>query len=276
MDRSSRLFCLAAGITAAALPVLLSAPGHLSRSAKAPLFGRNYAHRGLHTPDRSVPENSLAAFAAAAELGYGVELDVQLSKDGKVVVFHDDDLKRVCGLDARVDEKTLEELQSLHLCGTEETIPLFSSVLDVIHGRVPIICELKTGRRNRELCRKTLDLIRGYQGEICIESFDPTIVAWFRFHAPDLVRGQLAAPAEEYKGKGKLLSFVLSRCLLNVIARPQFIAYKIGPRPLIVHLCEVMGAVKVGWTSHSPKNEKGRHIVIFEFYRPALKFRELK
>ena len=264
-----------AGIAAAAVPVFFAAPGHAPKRLKMPFNGVNCAHRGLHSQDKSIPENSLAAFRKAAENGYGVELDVQLSKDGQVVVFHDDTLKRVCGVDKRVDELTLEELQALKLCGTEERVPLFTQVLSAICGRGPIICELKTGRNNRELCRKTLDIIEGYSGDICIESFDPCIVAWFRFHAPHLLRGQLSSPCKSFASEGmpKPLAFILSRCLMNPLARPQFIAYEIAKKPLQVKLCEAMGAMKVCWTSLSPSNEKKNDCVIFQFYRPERKFK---
>ena len=260
---------------AVALPVLLSAPGRVSKEQKAPFLGWNFAHRGLHRADRSVPENSLEASRLAGEAGYGAELDVQLSKDGQVVVFHDDTLDRVCSVHGRVDAFTYEELRQMSLCGTEQHIPLFSRVLEVFGGRGPLIVELKTGPRNRELCEKTLALLEGYRGAVCIESFDPRIVAWFRRHAPRLLRGQLAAPMEEYTkdGRGKAQAFILSRCLLNVLSRPQFIAYKIGPRPLIVRLSELLGALKFGWTSHGQENEAGRDGVIFEFYRPRLRFK---
>ena len=188
------------GLTAAAvlLPLYAVAPGHASRRQKKIFRGVNYAHRGLHTRDKSVPENSLAAFRQAAQEGYGIELDVQLSKDGEVVVFHDDTLDRVCGVHARVDELTWPELQQLRLCGTEEQIPLFSEVLKNIQGCEALIVELKNGPRNRELCEKTLALLENYHGNVCIESFNPLIVAWFRFHAPDLIRGQLATTVSNY------------------------------------------------------------------------------
>ncbi len=259
---------------AAALPVVLTAPGKADEKTKAPFMLRNFAHRGLHSRDKTVPENSLTAFRLAVEHGYGMELDVQLSRDGKVVVFHDDDLKRVCGLDARVDELTFDELQQLRLCGTEERIPLFTDVLETVGGRTPIICELKTGRRNRELCEKTLWHIRGYKGDICIESFDPTIVAWFRKNAPDILRGQLAMPMQSYldDGRSPAVGFALSNTLANVIARPQFISYKIAPQPFLVRLSEKLGAMNVGWTSHDPESEKGRDAVIFEFYEPGITY----
>ena len=266
---------MAAAACALLTPVFLVAPGAASKRQKAPFMGANFAHRGLHSRDKTVPENSLEAFRLAAREGYGIELDVQLSKDGQVVVFHDDTLDRVCGVHARVDEKTYEELKQLSLCGTEHTIPLFSDVLAVIRGRGPLIVELKTGRRNRELCEKTHALLESYRGDVCIESFNPFIVTWFRLHAPDLVRGQLAMPYKRYAGEGftKVQAFAMSHTLFNFLARPQFIAYRIGPRPPLVRLSEALGAMRIGWTSHEPRNEKGRDGVIFEFYRPKLRFK---
>ena len=264
---------LACGAAAVALPTFLLAPGRATKGQKAPFRGRNFAHRGLHSRDKSVPENSLKAFELASAAGYGMELDVQLTKDGQVVVFHDDELKRVCGVEGKVWDYTFSELQKFSLCGTEERIPLFSDVLNTVRGRGAIICELKNGPRNRELCKKTYDLIAAYPGEICVESFNPMIVSWFRFHAPELLRGQLAADVSEYKEQSPLQAFLLSRCLLNFLARPQFIAYKLIRRPFAVRFSELLGAMRVAWTSHEPRNEKGQDAVIFEFYKPRETFK---
>ena len=105
MDNRIKAAAIAAGAFGAAIGALMfaAAPKKASDEEKRKFAGRYYAHRGLHTEDMTVPENSLAAFRQAVEAGYGMELDVQLSKDGRVVVFHDDDLKRACGVDMRVD-----------------------------------------------------------------------------------------------------------------------------------------------------------------------------
>lgn len=258
---------LACGLLA--LPILALVPGRGGKK-RLPFSGRNFAHRGLHSPDQHIPENSLSAFGMAADAGYGMELDVQLSRDGQVVVFHDDDLKRACGREARVSELTWPELSTLSLFGTGERIPLFSQVLDLVSGRTPLIVELKSGVQYRDLCRKTLRLLRDYSGDACIESFDPRIVMWFRFHAPELLRGQLAQPPKLYRKDGQpaLVGFLLGNTFLNFAAGPEFIAYRIGPKPLPVRLAETMGAMRVGWTSHSWENEAGRDAVIFEYYRP--------
>jgi glycerophosphoryl diester phosphodiesterase len=261
---------------AAGTLVFLTAPGHVPHKTAAPFEGRNFAHRGLHTRDKLVPENSMAAFEAAASAGYGIELDVQLSSDGRVVVFHDNTLDRVCSVHSRVDEKTYDELRSTALCGTEQTVPLFEDVLRCIRGRGPLIVELKTGRHNQELCRKTLKLLRDYKGDVCIESFDPRIVMWFRFHAKKLLRGQLSCRPGAFKPEdaSRPQAFLLGNCLMNFLGRPQFIAYEIGRKPFTVKLAEFMGAMRFCWTSREWVHEKKNDAVIFEFYRPGAKFKK--
>ena len=274
MNKKQLNLCLFFATASLVIPVFAVAPGHISQRQRSIFRGVNYAHRGLHSRDRITPENSLSAFRQAAAEGYGIELDVQLSKDGQVVVFHDDTLDRICGVHARVDELAYAELCKLRLCGTDEQIPLFSDVLQSIRGCEALIVELKNGPRNRELCVKTKALLDDYHGNVCIESFNPLIVAWFRFHAPDLVRGQLATTMKNYADDGVygIRAFLLHNTLLNFLARPQFIAYRIGHRPPLVRLSTLLGALNIGWTSHEPRNEKGRDAVIFEFYRPSQRY----
>ena len=261
---------LLAGAGLAAVPVFLAAPGRISAAEKERFLHHRYAHRGLFEKDQSIPENSLPAFLRACEAGYGIELDVQLSKDGEVVVFHDDDLKRGCGADCPVAEKTFAQLQELPLFGSEERIPLFREVLAAVDGRVPLIVELKTGKRNDELCEKTLALLQDYAGTYCIESFDPMIVAWFRRHAPQIVRGQLAMQKESYSPKllGGLGPVLLSNTCLNVMARPHYIAYRVGKKAPLAKLSELLGAMRVGWVTHEPAEEEPYEIPIFEWYLP--------
>ena len=273
MNRKT-LAAAAAGGAALLIPLFLVAPGGSTRRQRAPFVGINYAHRGLHSRDKSVPENSIEAFRLAARAGYGIELDVQLSRDGQVVVFHDDTLERVCGVEGRVDEHDYASLSRMKLCGQNTGVPLLSEVLAVIRGRGPVIVELKNGRRNRELCEKTYALLENYRGDVCVESFNPFIVMWFRVHARDLLRGQLAMPGGKYpETMPRMQRFLLSHVLLNCFSRPHFIAYRIGYRPPTVRLAELLGALRFGWTSHEPRNEKGRDGVIFEYYKPSLKYR---
>lgn len=129
-----KLHYAGAAVLLASVPLFMLAPGRVTKRQRAPFQNVNFAHRGLHSRDKSVPENSLERSNwRPARLRH--RLDVQLSKDGQVVVFHDDDLKRVCGVDCRVDEKTYAELTELRLCGTEYTVPLFTEVLATVRGR---------------------------------------------------------------------------------------------------------------------------------------------
>ncbi|MEG1476096.1 MAG: glycerophosphodiester phosphodiesterase family protein [Oscillospiraceae bacterium] len=259
--------------------IFLLRPGKYSPEQLRLVYGVNHAHRGLHSKDKSVPENSLAAFRAAAAAGYGVELDIQLSKDGEVVVFHDDTLDRVTGVHGRVDAYTLAELRTFSLEGTGETIPLLTEVFEVMGGHTPIIIELKTGPRKTELCEKGLLLMRAYQGAYCVESFDPRIVAWFRKNAPDILRGQLSNEPKRFDDQPKLLAFALGHLFTTVIARPQFIAYGLGKKPFTVQLAEGMGAMRVCWTAR-PENdtrliEETNDAVIFEYYLPEKTYKTL-
>ena len=237
-----------------------------------------YAHRGLYDNQGGIPENSLPAFRAAAEKGYGVELDVQLSSDGAVVVFHDDTLDRVCGVHGNVVDFRLAELQRMKLLDTEEVMPLFTDVLDVLsRGAGPLIVELKAGKRNDELCEKTRELLRTYPGVYCVESFDPNIVTWFKKNAPDIVRGQLAMPEEYYAaGVNRLLRRLLAGCRFSFLNRPDFIAYRIGPRPARVLRKREKGVLLIAWTSRDfAKDAKENDGVIFEACTPPLKYDQL-
>ncbi len=236
------------------------------------IIGVNHAHRGLHTQDKTVPENSLAAFRAAVQNGYGIELDLQLSKDGHVVVFHDDTLDRVCGQSGKVNSFTLEELQKMRLCETSETIPLFTEVLSVVAGKTNIIVELKSIDKNDELCEKTLALLREYSGPYCIESFNPKIVAWFRKNAPDIIRGQLTSHPSLFVGVKWHLRVAVGCVLTNVIARPHFIAHGTEKKSLFVRMAEMTGVMRVCWTvtdeTDAKKRERENDAIIFEFYTP--------
>lgn len=238
------------------------------------LYAGHYAHRGLHNIDEGVPENSLPAFELAVANGYGIELDVQFSQDGQVVVFHDDTLRRVCGRAERVDALDWAELTRLRLLGTEHGMPLFSEVLTAIGGRVPLIVELKTGPRNDALCRSTLDLLRAYDGLYCIESFNPFIVAWFRKNAPDVLRGQLSARFDGGELSSGLQRLLLTNLMLNFLARPQFIAYCYSDRGNISFrlVRRLYRPLTAAWTARDMAAEQAVagdfDMVIFEGYRP--------
>jgi Glycerophosphoryl diester phosphodiesterase len=261
-------------VCVAAKTIYLVAPGRVDNTRKRELEGRNIAHRGLHRADTGIPENSLAAFDAAAENGYGIELDVRLTADDRVVVFHDDDVSRLCGVSGNISEMTWNEIKKLRLLDTNHGIPLLSESLVTVAGRGPVIVELKQGTRNRELCERTLELISCYSGPILIESFDPRIVAWFRKFAPEITRGQLVCPKEKLSGETPLFAaFALANGLTNFLSRPHFIAHSIDKKSPLIRLAEKLGAMRVAWTATDGSHEDENDAVIFEGYRPRTKYR---
>lgn len=184
------------------------------------------AHRGLFDNASEAPENSMAAFRKAVDAGFGIELDVQMTSDGKLVVFHDMTLKRMTGMEGGVTEHTYEELLQYPLGQSEERIPLFSQVLEMVDGRVPLVVEIKVGLRYKRTTAAVERALRPYQGLYCMECFHPLALAWYRKHVPSVLRGQLS---EDYRYEEVWLPrpvrFILTNMLLNFLARPDFISY---------------------------------------------------
>ena len=186
----------------------------------------HYAHRGLH--DDVLPENSMGAFKAAVEKGYGMEYDLQLTKDKKVVVHHDRSLKRVCGVEKSIGELSYDELKEIRLGNSEEVTPLFSDVLKMVDGRVPMVIEIKNYDKISELCSLVWDELKDYEGEYCIESFHPIIVRWFKKYHPEVVRGQLMTRftgKEENGYPNAVLAWLATNLFTNCLTRPDFEAY---------------------------------------------------
>ncbi len=185
------------------------------------------AHRGLHDLSAGIPENSLAAFRRAVEAGYGIEMDLQLTRDGKLVVFHDDTLERMCGVQKRVTRLTYEELRACRLAGTQEKIPLFDEVLKIVAGKVPLIIEMKYEGHCITATKLACKRLESYQGLYCMESFHPGCVWWIRRHYPEILRGQLSMNYfEEEPEKPFYQKLVMTSMVFNVFSRPDFIAYK--------------------------------------------------
>lgn len=233
----------------------------------------DYAHRGLHDKEKGVPENSLKAFDLAVRGCFGMEFDLQLTKDGQVVVHHDLTISRTCGVDRNICDMTYEELSAYRLFGTEERVPLFTEVLKLVDGRTPLIIELKSYTRQEELCQKTVELLKGYQGLYCVESFDPRIVRWFRQHQPQVVRGQLMCRMPE-ENMTRLQDFIGRNMLTNFFTRPHFEAYDFHTRrnPSLRAARRVFGMQEVSWTLRSLEDyrvAKGEGcLCIFEKFLP--------
>ena len=194
--------------------------------------GECFTHRGLHDIGKGLVENTLPAFIAARDAGFGMELDIRFTRDMQVVVFHDDDLLRLAGDPRKVRQLTLEELKAIPLGGIDAArVPTLREVLDAVGGKTPLLIELKTGPGNARLCRALMDALADYPGEYLVESFNPLIVAWFRFHAPQVVRGQLVGPMPSYRPTvNGMAAFFMAGLLANFVSRPDFVSYDANAR----------------------------------------------
>ena len=232
------------------LVYLYSLSGRTGRPELKKLQGFAYAHRGLHGDGR--PENSMAAFRAARDAGYGIELDVHLLADGNLAVIHDSSLKRTTGQEGKVEDLKTEDLPNYILDGTAETIPTFSQVLELYQGKAPLVVELKCVDNNyAALCEKTCQMLENYQGVYCLESFDPRCVLWLKKHRPELIRGQLSENFMKVKSSVPgILRFLLTYQMLNFITRPDFSAYKYADRKNLSNFLvrKLWGIQGVSWT----------------------------
>lgn len=230
-----------------------------------------FAHRGYHNVEKYIPENSMAAFRAAVERGYGIELDVHITKDGKLAVFHDDTLERMCHAPGRVESYTFAELQQFHLLNTTEKIPELEEVLSYVRGRVPLLIELKITGRDLEICRASYEVLKNYKGRYLIQSFHTLGLYWYRKNAPEVLRGQLSSDLTRTAQKDPyILRLMVKYLLTNIIGRPDFISYKLKDLPnLSVSLCRKLFGIPVAvWTLRTEQALKqGRakyNICIFE------------
>ena len=207
--------------------LFLIAPNILHRKLRRKeLLGWYYAHRGLHDDNHLVPENSLPAFQKAVDKGFGIELDVHLTKDQQLVVHHDNSLKRLCGDSRLISETTLSEIQHLELGQSGESVPTLDQVLALVDGRVPLIIELKSDKQGDTALATLLNArMQTYGGVYCVESFDPLLMRWYKKHAPQVIRGQLAADAAEGQKYADFWHFAQANLLGNFLSRPDFVAY---------------------------------------------------
>jgi glycerophosphoryl diester phosphodiesterase len=187
------------------------------------LTAQPYAHRGLH--GEAVVENCRAAFSAAVEAGHGIELDVQASRDGEAVVFHDYELQRLTGEQGRVKQRTAADLRKIALTGTSEMIPTLLDIVHLVESRVPLLIEVKApGLNVGRLCESVLRSVRDYPGFMAVMSFNPEVSRWFYDNGRGITRGLVVTEEGQWRGP-------LQRHLTLWRARPHFLAYDIKALP---------------------------------------------
>lgn len=226
------------------------------------------AHRGLHDVDGGVPENSLAAFDRAAEAGFAIELDVQLTADGVVVVFHDDDLLRMTGHPGRVAGASSGELGALRLAGTAHRVPSLAEVLDLVDGRAALFVEVKNRGAPGPLEEAVAAELGPYAGPWAVGSFNPLSLAWFKESCPGVPRGQISGSLKD-SDLDPAIRLGLQNLAMNPLTEPHFVAYELAalPHPAVTAAREA-GLPVVAWTVRSVEDrvraEQVADNIIFE------------
>lgn len=240
-------------------------------------FPCDFAHRGLHGnfAGKFRAENSLAAFRAACEENFGIELDVRLSKDGIPIVFHDQSLKRMCRIDRKTSELTASELGNSRLISSTDTIPTLKQVLTLVNGRVPLLVEIKGTFCVTDICLKVAELLDDYSGKYYIESFSPKVLRWFYKHRPEVMRGQLAERFITRPGHRLPHFWLFEFMCFNFLAHPDFVSFNYRHRKFFPYLIlkRLFKVTSVAWTvtSQSEKDESAAYFdaVIFENFLPS-------
>jgi glycerophosphoryl diester phosphodiesterase len=222
----------------------------IEESALGFLTRQPFAHRGLHDAAAGVPENTLAAFDRAIEHGYGIELDVRMTRDGDVIVFHDPNLDRLTETRGQVALMSWQQLKSIKLKGCSETLKTLHDVLLHVRGRVPVLIEVKaTENKYLPACFAVRRALEGYRGKAAVMSFHPGVAAWFAEHAPKVVRGLVMTENDGRAFSKYAIRKRLRRQLLVWKAKPHFLAYDIRrlPSPFIANARE-RGLKVLTWT----------------------------
>lgn len=183
------------------------------------------AHRGVHN-EKDIIENSLEAFKEAVNKNYIIELDVHFLKDGEVVVFHDDNIERVTGINKNLKDCTYDEIRNIKLLNKNTYIPKFSDVLKLVDGKVPILIELKNDNKVGLLESSLVQILKKYNGKYAVQSFNPLSIMWFKNNYPNIIRGQLVCKFKNKK-MDNIKKFILKTMFFNIITNPDFISHSV-------------------------------------------------
>lgn len=176
------------------------------------------AHRGVFN-NKDIPENSLKAFREAVKSNINVEFDVQITKDNILVVFHDDNLKRITGVNKKLENCMYDEIKNLKLLDTEEVIPTVDDVLRTINNKVFMDIEIKNNRRYKVLCDLLIDKLKKYNN-YSLKSFNPMIVRYINKKYPDINIGYLIGDKYDFK----ILKYILPSKFIIKYSKCDFIS----------------------------------------------------
>lgn len=222
-------------------------------------------HRGYYN-NIDIPENSILAFKKSVDLKYAIELDLMLTQDEEIIVFHDKSLLRLCGINKNIKDVDSSFIKEMRLLNTKEKIPFLKEVLEEIDGKVPLIIEIKKYERIGVLEKKLLELLKTYNGNYVVCSFEKDILNWFKINYPSIKRGLI------FEGKNKrtyLLNFLYNYLSCN----PDFVSlnYELLDSNILKY-CKKKNILTMTWSINSIRNlkksEKKVDSIIFEKISP--------
>ena len=203
------------------------------------------AHRGYHDRNKKIIENSIESFKKAIEYNYIIELDIHMLKDGNIVVFHDNNLKRVCGINKMISDLSYDEIKKYNLFNTESKIPLLKDVLRLVDGKVPLLIEIKYYHKYGIIEKELIKMMKNYKGKFAVQSFYPKTIFWFKKHAKYIPVGLLTS---DFKRSSNLKRLIGKTIILDVILKADFISYNINAAPNIYIDAKRKKKLVIGWT----------------------------
>lgn len=234
------------------------------------LLNRPVAHRGLWGDN--IIENSITAYKNAVDKNYPIEIDLYLTKDGRLVSFHDNTLKRMTGADGNIYDKTLNELNSLYLLDekgnkTSEKIPTFDQVLAIAENKVPLLIEIKN-QPDSSVVDKVVERLKNYKGEFALQSFNPLYILRVKKLAPNFIRGVLGTA--DANDKSKFKNFIVKTMPLNFLIKPDFISYEYKFIPKFAKKTKKTSLISWTLTNREAEEKVSPYVdnVIFENYTP--------
>ncbi len=223
-------------------------------------------HRGKFSKNQSIPENSLAAFEASVEQQVDIEFDVRITQDNQLIVFHDETLERMCGVDLYVENMTYDAIKAFYLKDTHQIIPTLKEVLDLVDGKVNLLIEVKPTKQIELICQLVMQHLKYYPGNYAICSFHPMLVAYFKKHYPEIIRGQIIRNFLFDKKQTYVNRIMLTFNGFNFYTRSDFISVQYQMVEWFTWM-RFFNALVSTWAVHDKKwlnrlNKKVDHMII--------------
>lgn len=230
------------------------------------------AHRGFHNQNLNILENTKEAFEYALQKEFSIECDLNMLKDGTVVVFHDKNLNRLCSVDKDLKDLSIHEIRNIRLKDKKSSIITLEELIQIVKGKKPLLIELKPFNNPKIFVDRVMDVLKDYHGPYALFSFHPMIVYQLKKKYPHVIRGQISSFYKE-DTMNPIARMVLKRMWLNLLTKPDFISYhnKDLPNKYATRFYRKKGVV-ISFVAQTEKEftriRSLYHNVVFEHFEP--------